>query len=122
MDFGLNKLANVASLAPLKSTFGFKQLPGLNNSNLLPSLNWIPGSPPTAIMNSLANFNDKENDKEGDKEKTGNAERVQVFKKNCNTMTLEKCKLSRHQESAQKSKDPWKLVTWSSICVILQKC
>ena len=38
MDFGLHELANVASLAPLNSTFGSGQLPGPNDSNLLPSL------------------------------------------------------------------------------------
>ena len=36
MDFGLNELANVASLALLNSTFGSGQLSDLNDSNLLP--------------------------------------------------------------------------------------
>ena len=31
MDFGLHELANVASLAPLNSTFGSGQLPGPND-------------------------------------------------------------------------------------------
>ena len=39
---------------------------------------------------------DKENEKQGGKEKA-------------DIMTLEKCKLSRHQESVQKSKDPKEL-------------
>ena len=53
MDFGLNELANVASLAPLNSTFGSGQFPDLNDSNLLPSLNSTPGSPQVSLMNSL---------------------------------------------------------------------
>ena len=54
MDFGLHELANVASLAPLNSTFGSAgQLPGLNDSNLLPSLlSSTPGSPQVPIKNS----------------------------------------------------------------------
>ena len=41
-DFGLNELANVVSLGPLNCTFGSGHLPGLNDSNLLLSLNSTP--------------------------------------------------------------------------------
>ena len=62
MDFGLDELANVASLAPLNRTFASGQLPGLNDSNLLPSLSSTPGSPQVLIKNFLINPNeDKEN-------------------------------------------------------------
>ena len=112
MDFGLHELANVASLAPLNSTFGSGQLPGPNDSNLLPSLSSTrtPGSPQVPIKNSLINPDeDKENEKEGDKEKAVEMKEAQVFNENGDIMTLEKCKLSRHQESVQKSKDPKEL-------------
>ena len=110
MDFGLHELANVASLAPLNSTFGSGQLPGLNDSKLLPSLSSTPGSPQVPIKNSLINPDeDKENEKEGDKENAVEMEEAQVFNENGDIMTLEKCKLSRHQESVQKSKDPKEL-------------
>ena len=110
MDFGLHELANVASLAPLNSTFGSGQLPGLNDSNLLPSLSSTPGSPQVPIKNSLINPDeDKENEKEGDKEKAVEIEEAQVFNENGDIMVLEKRKLSRHQESVQKSKDPKEL-------------
>ena len=71
MDFGLHEFANVASLAPLNSSFGSGQLPGLNDSNLLPSLlSSTPGSLQVSIKNSLINPDeDKENEKEGGKEK-----------------------------------------------------
>ena len=110
MDFGLNELANVASLAPLNSTFGSGHFPGLNDSNLLPSLKSTPGSPQVPLKNSLVNPDeDKENAKQGDKEKAVEIEEAQVFNENGDIMTLEKCKLSRHQESVQKSKDPKEL-------------
>ena len=110
MDFGLHELANVASFAPLNSTFGSGQLPGLNDSKLLPSLSSTPGSPQVPIKNSLINPDeDKENEKEGDKENAVEMEEAQVFNENGDIMTLEKCKLSRHQESVQKSKDPKEL-------------
>ena len=70
MDFGLHELANVASLAPLNSAFGSGQLPGLNDSNLLPSLSSTPGSPQVPIKNSQINPDeDKKNEKERGKEK-----------------------------------------------------
>ena len=61
------------------------------------------------LMNTLVNPDDKENEKEGDKEKVVEIEEAQVFNENGDTTTLEKRKLSRHQESAQKSKDPKEL-------------
>ena len=71
MDFGLHELANVASLAPLNSTFGYGQLPGLNDSNLLPSLSSTPGSPQVPIKNSLINPDEdkKKMKKKGGKKK-----------------------------------------------------
>ena len=109
VDFGLNELANVVSLAPLNSTFGSGQLRGLNDSDLLLSLNSTPGFPQVPLMNSLVNLDDKENEKERDKEKVVEIEEAQVFNENGDTMTLEKRTLSCHQESAQKSMDPEEL-------------
>ena len=104
MDFGLHELANVASLAPLNSTFGSGQLPVLNDSNLLPSLSSTPGSPQVPIKNSLINPDeDKENEKEGDKENAVEIKEAQVFNENGDIMTLEKRKLSCHQESVCKN-------------------
>ena len=61
-------------------------------------------------MNSLVNPDDKENEKDGDKEKAEEIEEAQVFIENSDTITLEKHKLSPHQESVQKSKDPKELL------------
>lgn len=61
-------------------------------------------------MNFLVNPDDKENEKDGDKEKAEEIEEAQVFIENSDTKTLEKHKLSPHQESAQKSKDPKELL------------
>ena len=75
-----------------------------------PLLSSTPGSPQVPIKNSLINPDeDKENEKEGDKENAVEMEEAQVFNENGDIMTLEKCKLSRHQESVQKSKDPKEL-------------
>ena len=105
IDFGLQELANVASLAPLNSTFDSGQLPGPNDSNLLPSLSSTPGSPQVPIKNSLIinPDEDKENEKEGDKEKAVEIKEAPVFNENGDIMTLEKRKLSCHQESVCKN-------------------
>ena len=60
-------------------------------------------------MNFMISLNDKENDNKAGKEKAGEIEEAQVFNENGDTMTLEKRKLSYHQESVPKSKDPKEL-------------
>ena len=69
------------------------------------SLNSTPGSPQEPLTSPKVNPDDKENEKKGDREKVVETEEAQVFNENGDTMTLEKRKLSRHQESAQKPKD-----------------
>ena len=69
------------------------------------SLNSTPGSPQEPLTSPKVNLDDKENEKKGDREKVVETEEAQVFNENGDTMTLEKRKLSRHQESAQKPKD-----------------
>ena len=105
----------------IKQYFGSGQLLDINNSNLLPFLNLTPRSPHATLMNSLVNLDDKENNKEGDKEKAEDIEEAQVFKKNSDTMILEKPKLSCHQESGKKNRTLRSYVV-SLIRFNLRKC
>ena len=99
----------MASLCSIEQYFWF-WLASRSDSKLFPSLNSTSRSSQVPLMNSLVNPDDKENEKDGDKEKAEEIEEAQVFIENSDTITLEKHKLSPHQESVQKSKDPKELL------------